>query len=206
VKRASEPTGKLDIAVANAANTIPAPVLSETLDSWNYTITINLTGTFLTIKHAGQVMAKKGGGSIIAISSLAGVVTHRFAAAYCASKAGIEMLIRTVADELGPLGIRANVLRPGVVPTSEMGSVITEAEEMVQDYLSQLPLGRVGTPEEIAEGVRYLAGPESAWVTGQCFGVDGGQSLRRGPRYEALVEKLWGPEAIEGLDERGSGK
>jgi NAD(P)-dependent dehydrogenase (short-subunit alcohol dehydrogenase family) len=202
VEKACEPTGKLDIAVANAGGGGAAPILDTSIEEWDYTIGVNLTGTFLTIKAAGQVMAKNGGGSIIAVSSLAGIVTHRFAGPYCASKAGIEMLIRTVADELGPLGIRANVVRPGIVPTSELGSILAEDNEMIRDYVGQIPLGRVGTPDEIAEGVRYLAGPESAWVTGQCFGVDGGQSLRRGPRWESLVERLRGPEAIERLDER----
>src|SRR5690606_56780 len=192
VELAARPTGKLDVAVANAGAGAGGPIFSTGLEMWRYTIDVNLTGTFLTVKHAGQKMAQGGGGSIVAISSIAGPLTHRYMAPYCASKAGIEMLIRVAADELGELGIRANVLRPGLVPT-DMAMPLTDDRAIVEDYLDQMPIARLGTVDDIAEGVRYLAGPESSWVTGQCFAIDGGHTLRRGPRIDSMIERFFGP-------------
>ncbi|HEY8516199.1 MAG TPA: SDR family oxidoreductase [Candidatus Binatia bacterium] len=195
VELAARPTGKLDVAVANAGAGAGGPIFSTGLEMWRYTIDVNLTGTFLTVKHAGQKMAQGGGGSIVAISSIAGPLTHRYMAPYCASKAGIEMLIRVAADELGELGIRANVVRPGLVPT-DMAMPLTDDRAIVEDYLDQMPIARLGTVDDIAEGVRYLAGPESSWVTGQCFAIDGGHTLRRGPRIDSMIERFFGPDVL----------
>jgi NAD(P)-dependent dehydrogenase (short-subunit alcohol dehydrogenase family) len=201
VARAAEPSDRLDIAVANAGAGAGAPLFSTTLEMWRYTIDVNLTGTFLTVKHAGQRMAAGGGGAIVAISSIAGPLTHRFMAPYCASKAGVEMLIKVAADELGPLGVRCNAVRPGLVPT-EMADPLVQDAEVVDDYLDQMPLARLGRPDDVARAVRYLVGPESGWVTGQCLAVDGGHTLRRGPRIETLMERFYGADAIAGMDSR----
>ena len=198
VEHAAKPTGRLDIAVANAGAGAGGSIFATTVDMWRFTMDTNLTGTFLTVKHAGQAMAKAGGGSIVAISSIAGPLTHRFMSAYCTSKAGLEMLIRCAADELGPLGVRANAVRPGLVPT-DMAMPLTDDQKIVDDYLDQMPLHRLGTVEDIAAGVRYLAGPESSWVTGQCFAIDGGHTLRRGPRVESLIERFFGPDSLKGM-------
>jgi NAD(P)-dependent dehydrogenase (short-subunit alcohol dehydrogenase family) len=200
VALAARPTGKLDIAVANAGAGAGGPIFSTGLDMWRYTVDVNLTGTFLTVKHAGQAMAAHGG-SIVAISSIAGPLTHRYMAPYCASKAGVEMLIKVAADELGGLGIRANAVRPGLVPT-DMAMPLTDDTSVVDDYLDQMPIKRLGTVEDIAAGVRYLAGPESSWVTGQCFAIDGGHTLRRGPRIDSMIERFYGPDSLRGLSER----
>jgi len=201
VQLAARPTGKLDIAVANAGAGAGGPIFATTLDMWRYAVDVNLTGTFLTVKHAGQAMAAHGGGSIVAISSIAGPLTHRFMAPYCASKAGVEMLIKVAADELGGLGIRANAVRPGLVPT-DMAMPLTDDTAVVDDYLDQMPIKRLGKVEDIAAGVRYLAGPESSWVTGQCFAIDGGHTLRRGPRIDSMMERFFGPESIRGMSGR----
>ena len=115
---AAEPLGGLHVAVANAGGGAGGPILSTSLDMWRYVMDVNVTGTFLTVKHAGQAMVRSGGGAIVAISSIAAVLTHRLMAPYCTSKAAIEMLVRCVADELGPLGVRANAVGPGLVPPS----------------------------------------------------------------------------------------
>ncbi|MGH7806340.1 MAG: SDR family oxidoreductase, partial [Candidatus Binatia bacterium] len=167
------------------------PILSLPVESWRQAVDVNLIGTFLTVKHAGAAMRDAGGGSIVAISSIAGLLTHRFLAPYCATKAAVEMLVRCAADELGPLRIRVNAVRPGLVPT-DMSLPLTEDRVITDDYLAQMPLAKVGTPEDVAAAVRYLAGPESAWVTGQCFGVDGGHSLRRGPNLDTMIERFGG--------------
>jgi NAD(P)-dependent dehydrogenase (short-subunit alcohol dehydrogenase family) len=203
VARAAEATGKLDVAIANAGVGAGGPIFATTVEMWRYTIDVNLTGTFLTVKHAGQRMAASGGGAIVAISSIAGPLTHRFMAPYCASKAGVEMLIQVAADELGALGVRCNAVRPGLVPT-EMADPLVQDQVVVDDYLDQMPLGRLGRVEDIAAAVRYLAGPESDWVTGQCLAVDGGHTLRRGPRIETMVERFFGADVLAGMDSRRS--
>jgi NAD(P)-dependent dehydrogenase (short-subunit alcohol dehydrogenase family) len=141
------------------------------------------------------------GGAIVAISSIAGTLTHRFMSAYCASKAGVEMLVRCAADELGALGIRVNAVRPGLVPT-DLAAPLATNDVVVADYLDQMPLARLGTTDDVAEAVRWLAGPESSWVTGQCVAIDGGHTLRRGPRIETTVETFFGPEAVASIKPR----
>jgi NAD(P)-dependent dehydrogenase (short-subunit alcohol dehydrogenase family) len=155
-------------------------------------------GTFLTIKHAAPALARQGGGSIVAISSIASPRSHRYLSAYSVGKAGIDMLVRVAADELGPSKIRVNSVRPGLVDT-DMVSSITATPAVLNDYLDQMPLRRVGTVDDIAAAVRFLAGPEATWVTGQCLGVDGGHALRRGPDYTPFAEPVWGAEVLRGL-------
>src|SRR5262249_57588720 len=118
---------------------------------------LNLSGTFLTVKHAGQAMAGAGG-AIVAISSIAGTLTHRYMSAYCASKAGVEMLVRCAADELGPLGIRVNAVRPGLVPT-DLAAPLATNDAVVADYPAQMPPARPGTPHRAAPAVRCAARP-----------------------------------------------
>jgi len=176
--------GTLDVAVLAAGTGTAGPLLMSTLDAWRTVLDTNLLGAFLTIKHAGQAMAANGGGSIVALSSIAGVRTHRFMTEYCVSKAGLEMLVMNAADELGPMNIRVSSVRPGLVPT-DLSSGLTASESIVNDYLKQMPVSRLGTTEDIAAAIRYLAGPESGWVTGVNLSVDGGHHLRRGPWLDA---------------------
>lgn len=198
VSRAAEATGGLQIAVACAGGSSHmGPVVVSDLAAWRSTIEVNLTGTFLAIKHTAPLMVRAGGGSIVAVSSIAACLTHRYLGAYCVSKAGVDMLVRVAADELGAGGVRVNCVRPGLVDT-ELVSGVTATPAVLDDYLAQMPIRRVGRPEDIAEAVRYLAGPEASWVTGQCFGVDGGHSLRRGPDYTAFAEPVFGAEVLLG--------
>lgn len=196
VATAAEPLGGLHLVVASAGTGWSAPLLRTSLDEWNGVLTTNLTGVFLTFRHAGAALARSGGGSMVAISSLAGTTTHRFMAAYCASKAGVDMLVRVAADELGPLGIRVNSVQPSIVDTP-LASVLTGTEEIAADYLSQMPVARIGTPDDVAAAVRFLLGPESSWVTGEAIAVDGGHHLRRGPNYEPLVRAIFGQEVLD---------
>jgi NAD(P)-dependent dehydrogenase (short-subunit alcohol dehydrogenase family) len=192
--------GRLDIAVANAGGGAAGPIVGMSLDEWRYTLDVNLSGTFLTVKHASRAMTAAGG-AIVAMSSIAGVLTHRFMSGYCASKAGLEMLVRCAADELGGLGIRVNAVRPGLVPTDLAAPLATD-DAVVADYLDQMPLARLGTTDDIAAAVRWLAGPESSWVTGQCLAVDGGHTLRRGPRIETMIETYFGSATVAALKPR----
>jgi len=185
--------GSLRIVVANAGIGAGGPFHLTTLDDWNQVLATNLTGAFLTMKHAVPHLVANGGGSIVAMSSLAAVATHRYMTPYNVSKAGLEMLVRQVADELGSSGIRANAVRPSLVPT-DITAAITGVPEIVDDYLEQMPLHRLGTTEDIASLVRFLAGPESSWITGTCISADGGHHLRRGPNLHGVMEMLFGDQ------------
>lgn len=201
IAAATEATGGLDVLFACAGGSLQiGPIVLSDVESFRATIDLNVTGTFLAIKHAAPVMARGGGGSIIGMSSIAGVSTHKYMSAYCVGKAGIEMLVKVAADELGASGIRVNAVQPGLVDTELVG-FITEGGELLDDYLAQMPISRVGTVDDIAAAVRFLAGPESSWVTGQMLGIDGGHQLRRGPNYGLFVEPMYGADACRGLIE-----
>jgi NAD(P)-dependent dehydrogenase (short-subunit alcohol dehydrogenase family) len=188
VATAAKPTGGLDVLFACAGGSLHlGPIVDADATAWRATLELNVVGTFLCIKHAAPVMAASGGGSIIGMSSIAGHRTHRLMSAYCTGKAGIEMLVKVAADELGAQNIRVNAVQPGLVDTELVG-FITAGGRLHDDYLEQMPISRVGTVDDIAAAVRYLAGPESSWVTGQTLGVDGGHQLRRGPNYHLLFE------------------
>ena len=167
--------GRFTMTVVNAGYGSAAPFHRTSLDEWNGVLGTNLTGAFLTMREAVPHLVAAQGGSIVAVSSIAGISTHRYMTPYCVSKAGLEMLVKQVADELGPVGIRANAVRPGLVPT-EATEAMMSIPAVVDDYLAQMPLGRAGTTDDIAELVRFLAGPESSWITGACVSADGGPS------------------------------
>ena len=186
--------GDFTMVVANAGTGAASPLHLTSLAEWNDVLSTNLTGTFLTIKHATPHLAANGGGSIVAISSIAAPLTHRYMTSYCVSKAAVEMLVQQAADELGSVNIRANAVRPGLVPT-DISAGLTSTESIVDDYLDQMPLRLLGTVDDIAAAVRFLLGPESSWVTGQCLSVDGGHTLRRGPNLTPLMEMAMGANA-----------
>jgi NAD(P)-dependent dehydrogenase (short-subunit alcohol dehydrogenase family) len=187
VAAAAEPTGRLDVLFACAGGSLHfGPIVASDAQAWRATVDLNLIGTFLCIKHAAPVMQTGGGGSIVGMSSIAGHTTHRLMSAYCASKAGIEMLVKCAADELGEHNIRVNAVQPGIVGT-ELMDAITSGGPILESYYSNMPVSRVGTVDDIAAAVRYLAGPDSAWVTGQMLGIDGGHQLRAGPDYGSVL-------------------
>lgn len=197
VAQAADQPGGLRLAVLAAGTGSLGPLVTTDRATWDAVLATNLTGAFLALKHAGAAMVRAGGGSVVAVSSIAAPLTHRYMGAYAVSKAGLEALVRNAADELGRAGVRVNAVRPGLVPT-ELAGPLAADEGIRADYLAQMPLGRLGTPEDVAEAVRYLLGPESSWVTGQCLAVDGGHTLRRGPDLEAPVRLLFGDDAVEG--------
>ncbi len=195
VEKAS-PNG-LDIAVANAGIGGLAPIMATEASNWDDIMQTNLSGTFYTIKHAGRAMAKSGGGAICTISSIAGVRTHRFMGPYCVSKAGIDMLVRNCADELGVANIRVNSVCPGLVDT-EIAAGLMTTEEVHNDYLECMPISRTGEVQDIANAVGFLCGPDSSWITGVTLSVDGGHHLRRGPNVEPFSRMLFGDEITDG--------
>jgi NAD(P)-dependent dehydrogenase (short-subunit alcohol dehydrogenase family) len=124
------------------------------------------------------------GGSIVCISSNVAKINFRNLSAYVTAKAALEAFVRSAADELGDRGVRVNAVRPGLVRVERTARLADDAKALAA-YAVETPLADNGKacalPEDIAEAVRYLAGPESGWVTGQSFAVDGGQELRRNP-------------------------
>jgi NAD(P)-dependent dehydrogenase (short-subunit alcohol dehydrogenase family) len=187
VAAASVPSGRLDVLFACAGGSLHGgPIVASDVSAWRATVDLNVVGTFLCIKHAAPVMMRSGGGSIIGMSSIAGHTTHRFMSAYCTSKAAIEMLVKCAADELGEHGIRVNAVQPGIVDT-ELMSFVTAGGPILESYHRNMPVSRVGTVDDIAAAVRYLAGPESTWVTGQMLGIDGGHQLRCGPDFGTVL-------------------
>ena len=183
---AAEPTGGLDILFANAGGSMHMGAFADAdADAVRATVDLNLVGTILCIKHAVPAMRAAGGGSIIGMSSGAGHFPHRWLWAYGAAKAGIDQVCRSAAEELGADGIRVNSVQPGIVD-DELMSPITAGGALLDDYLSMMPLGRVGQVDDIAEAVRFLAGPESSWITGVNLPIDGGHHLRKGADYSLL--------------------
>jgi NAD(P)-dependent dehydrogenase (short-subunit alcohol dehydrogenase family) len=191
--------GTLDavIACAGGSETI-GPITQIDTAAWRRTIDLNVTGTMLTIKHAGRLMARAGHGSIVGISSIASSNTHRWFGAYGPGKAGIDHVCMLAADELGASGVRVNSIRPGLVDT-DLVALVTAGGPVLDDYLACMPIARVGTVDEIAAMARFLIGPESTWLTGQCIGVDGGHHLRRGPDYGPMLVDAFGADALRGI-------
>jgi len=188
VAAAAKATGRLDILFACAGGSFHmGPLLEADADAVRSTIELNLVGSFLCVKHGARTMAGHGGGSIILMSSGAGHFPHRFLWAYGMSKAAIESLCAYAAEELGDRGIRVNTVQPGIIDDDLM-SAITAGGALLEDYLEQMPIRRVGTVEDVAEAVRFLAADESSWITGECLAVDGGHHLRRGANYSLLFE------------------
>lgn len=180
--------GRLDLA-ANAAGTGSfGGVHDQPFESWSFTLRTNLDGTMLALKHETAAMLKLGnGGAIVNVSSIAGVLTHRMMSAYCVSKAGVEMLTRCAADELGEHKIRVNALRPGLVPT-DLAAPLASHPLARANYESLMPLGRLGTVEDIAAAALFLLGDDASWITGQVFAVDGGHTLRGGPDITLMMK------------------
>ena len=196
VAAASAERGRLDILFANAGGAMHmGPIRDADLAQVRATVDLNLIGTFLCIKHGAPLMAtgvgrgvdggEAGGGSIIGMSSGAGSFPHRYLWAYGSAKAGIDMLCRYAAEELGGTGVRVNTVQPGIVD-DELMAPITAGGPLLDDYLAEMPISRLGTVEDIAAAVRFLAGPESSWISGENLAVDGGHHLRRGANYGLL--------------------
>lgn len=196
VARAAAPRGHLDVLFACAGGSLHmGPMGAADVEAVRATIDLNLVGTFLCLKHGAPWMAAgtgtgvdgggATGGSFIGMSSGAGAFPHRYLWAYGASKAGIDMLCKYAADEFGPTGLRVNTVQPGIID-DELMSFITAGGPLLDDYLDGMPIRRVGTVEDVAAAVRYLAGPESTWISGVAFPIDGGHHLRRGADYGLL--------------------
>jgi NAD(P)-dependent dehydrogenase (short-subunit alcohol dehydrogenase family) len=176
LQRARAMAGRLDILVpAVGGDDNYYPFLMETKDHFHYVLNRNLISAFLIMRYGAPLMHPHGG-SIVCISTTTVTQQATGLAAYVAAKAGLERLVKLVALELGGAKIRVNSVRPGLTRSAatEFMFSVPGTEER---YAAITPLGRVGEPEDLAKAVRFFAGPESAWITGQNIACDGGQEL-----------------------------
>ncbi|OGP68388.1 MAG: 3-beta hydroxysteroid dehydrogenase [Deltaproteobacteria bacterium RBG_13_53_10] len=169
--------GKLDILVNNAGVMLWKKIEDTSLEEWRWLMSVNLEGVFLGTKHAMEAMKKSGGGSIINISSTAGIVGTLDTSAYHASKGGVRIFTKAAALECSKAGydynIRVNSIHPGVIKTPLVAELFKDEDKM-RTALSWHPIGHFGEPEDIAYGVLYLASDESKFVTGAELVIDGG--------------------------------
>jgi len=163
--------GKLDILVNNAGITRDNLLLRMSAEDWDAVLDLNLRGAFLVTKAALRPMMKQRGGRIVNVSSISGVMGNAGQANYSAAKAGLIAFTKTVAREMAIRNITANAVAPGFVPT-DLTSIVPQD---VQDaMLKQIPLGRFGTAEDVANAIAFLASDDAAYITGQVLIVDGG--------------------------------
>jgi NAD(P)-dependent dehydrogenase (short-subunit alcohol dehydrogenase family) len=170
--------GKLDILVNNAGISIPGAIDEYAEDDWERTMAVNLKGVFLGVKHAIPAMRRAGGGSIINISSGAGIApTPGTSGAYAASKGGVRLFTKSTAVQHAKDNIRCNSLHPGPIDTPMIRGP-HRAADWVEKLVSNVPLGKLGTVDDIAYGVLYLASDESSYVTGAELVIDGGRTAQ----------------------------
>jgi meso-butanediol dehydrogenase/(S,S)-butanediol dehydrogenase/diacetyl reductase len=183
VSRHAETYGGLDVMVANAGIAVTAPLLETSVEQWRRTMDVNLAGVFHCYQAAARQMVDQGaGGRLIGAASVAAHRGGIWQGAYSASKFGVRGLTQTVAQELAPHGITANVYSPGVVHTPMWESIDdamthrlgTPAGSALKDMTAMIPLGRLETPTDVAGVVSFLASDDAAYITGQSLVVDGG--------------------------------
>jgi NAD(P)-dependent dehydrogenase (short-subunit alcohol dehydrogenase family) len=164
--------GGIDILINNAGISIRDPVLDISLPQWQKVLDVNLTGVFLVAQGAAKMMLEGSGGVILNMGSTNGIMGYPFYASYNASKAGVIELTKSLALELAPT-IRVNAVCPGFILTPMQEAEYTP--EMIRDFESKVPLGRLGKPEEVAGLFAFLASDDAKYLTGQTFVIDGGE-------------------------------
>ena len=177
VGQATAAFGRIDILFTCAGVLVSGSVTETSLADWDRTLAVNLTGPFLASRHVVPVMVANGGGSIVHMSSTAGLVGETSIAAYCASKGGVLMLARQMALDYARQGVRVNVICPGWIDTPFNDPAIEAAggKDALLPFVDQMvPIGRQGTPEEVADVVAFLASDEARLMTGSVVTVDGG--------------------------------
>jgi NAD(P)-dependent dehydrogenase (short-subunit alcohol dehydrogenase family) len=181
--------GRLDIIVSAVGKGAYKPLLlcdeADMLDEFRAEV---LTAFFM-IRHGVPLMRE--GGSIVCVSSTAGTLPCAGLGPYAASKAALEMLVKVSALELGRAGVRVNAVRPGFTRGEGTAGMFADAE-LLKSFTDFIPMGRAGESDDLARALRFLAGPESGWVTGQVFAADGGQELRGFPDPNPLLDQIYG--------------
>jgi len=185
--------GRLDIAFNNAGIMGFSPVHLYPAAEWDQVVGVCLTGTFLCIKQeAGRLIAQGQGGSIINVASINAVQAAEGFAAYCSAKAGVAMLTKVAALELGRHRIRVNGIGPGATRTPMTEMPLATIPGLEEAFINEAPIGRLGEPEDIARLALYLASDESSLMTGQTLFIDGGTALKRYPELFSYFRLMGG--------------
>ena len=166
--------GRIDILVNNAGITRDNLILKMSEEEYDTVLDTNLKGAFLCMKHAAKIMLRQKNGRIINISSISGIAGNAGQANYCAAKAGLIGLTKSLAKELGSRGITVNAVAPGFIET-EMTEKLSE--QVKEGMLAQIPLKRAGSVKDITEAVAFLASERAAYITGQTLSVNGGMAM-----------------------------
>jgi 3-oxoacyl-[acyl-carrier protein] reductase len=174
VDQVVEKFGRIDILVNNAGITRDGLILRMKDEDWDLVLSINLKGSFLCTKAALKYMSKQRGGTIINIASIVGAMGNAGQANYVASKAGLIGLTKTIAREYANRGITANAVAPGFIDTAMTQAL---SENVRTELAKQIPMGKLGTPEDVANAVRFLASPWASYITGQVIHVNGGMYM-----------------------------
>ncbi|GAB4323702.1 MAG: SDR family NAD(P)-dependent oxidoreductase [Dehalococcoidia bacterium] len=179
--------GRLDVALNNAGVGGFAAIHEYPLEDWDRVMGITLTGVFLCIKHeAARLIAQGSGGSIINVASLNAIQPTEGFAAYCSAKAGVAMLTKVAALELGRHRVRVNAIGPGLIHTPATAG-LTAVPGLEEAFIHEAPIGRAGEPEDVARLAVYLASDESSLMTGQTLYIDGGASLKKYPELFSFL-------------------
>ena len=170
--------GRIDVLVANAGiGSVAPPVIQMPLERWRNTVSVNLDGVFLSIKHAGAQMVQQGAGTIITLASITAQNGWPLLADYAAAKAGVISLTKTAALELRPFGVRVNAVCPGFIETQMVNLAKSDLEKALGQDFDALIIekqGRYGTVEDIADLIAYLASDRAAWISGSAYVADNG--------------------------------
>ncbi len=166
--------GRIDILVNNAGITKDNLILKMSEEEFDAVLDTNLKGAFLCMKHAAKLMLKQRGGRIVNISSISGIIGNAGQANYCAAKAGLVGLTKSLARELGSRGITVNAVAPGFIETDMTEKLPDQVKE---GMLAQIPLKRAGSVQDIAEAVAFLASDHASYITGQTLQVNGGMDM-----------------------------
>ena len=177
VTRLRQRHGKLNVLINNAGILIRKTIEETTVEDWDRIMAVNVRGVFLGTRAAIPAMRRAGGGSIVNISSVAGLVATKDSAAYAATKGAVRLFTKTVAIDHIKDGIRCNSVHPGPITTDMIREMVAD-EAVWSDRLTRLPMGRAGSPEEIAYGVLFLASDESSYMTGSELVMDGGTTAQ----------------------------
>jgi 3-oxoacyl-[acyl-carrier protein] reductase len=174
VEGAAKRHGRLDVLVNNAGVTRDMLIARMKPEDWDAVIAINLSSVFHCSKAAARVMARQRSGRVISISSVVGLMGNAGQVNYSASKAGIIGLTKSLARELGARGVTVNAVAPGFIATAMTAGLPDEVKAKINE---QIPLGKMGSPEDVAAAVLFLASPAAAYVTGEVLRVDGGMAM-----------------------------
>ncbi len=186
VKRAWDWAGRVDVLFANAGYGRFAPFLEISEDEWSRHVEVNFSGTFHVCQALARRMAADHGGGAIVVNESSGAHTHSDQlAAYCAAKAGLRMLVKGMAAELGTHRIRVNGVMPGVIETGMTAPMLGDDRHR-DTLLAETPSGRLGTPEDLAALVCFLCSEEARFINGESILIDGGQTIHGHPRWFRL--------------------